>query len=70
MQPPFNAVLDPNTPNGRPLNFALTNHLIIPGVIVEGGVWKGDTIRWMANRYPDRNLYGFDSFEGLPENWR
>lgn len=69
-QPPYNSPLDLQKPNGRPLNFAVTNHVLIPGIIVEGGVWTGNTIKWLANQFPDRKLYGFDSFEGLPEKWR
>lgn len=38
------------------------------GVVAEFGVYSGDTLRRIAARRP--NAYGFDSFQGLPENWR
>jgi hypothetical protein len=41
-------------------------------LLLEFGVWRGDSIRFFAghNRSPKSVFYGFDSFEGLPENWR
>jgi Macrocin-O-methyltransferase (TylF) len=38
---------------------------------LEFGVFKGRTTRyWSAKlRHPDTRLHGFDSFEGLPEEW-
>jgi Macrocin-O-methyltransferase (TylF) len=38
---------------------------------LEFGVHKGDTTRYWANLLtnPRANLHGFDSFEGLPEDW-
>ena len=37
------------------------------GIIVEVGVWKGGSLRFMAERHKGRRFYGFDTFEGLPE---
>lgn len=41
-------------------------------LLLEFGVWKGDSTRFFAglNRSPASRFYGFDSFEGLPEDWR
>jgi hypothetical protein len=40
------------------------------GLVCEFGVFEGQTISYIAKRMPDRPVFGFDSFEGLPENWR
>jgi hypothetical protein len=42
---------------------------LIDGEILEFGVYQGGTINFMAERFPNQTLYGFDSFEGLPEDW-
>lgn len=39
------------------------------GEVLEFGVWSGVTINIMAEKFPNDKLHGFDSFEGLPENW-
>jgi hypothetical protein len=54
--------------NGNPISFGdmLTNR--IDGLVLEFGVASGNTIREISN-YCDK-VYGFDSFEGLPEDWR
>jgi len=51
------------------LDFAIKN-IEINGVILEFGVFTGDTINYIANKLPNKKIYGFDSFEGLPEKWR
>jgi len=38
---------------------------------LEFGVFRGESMRYWAEklRHPDACLHGFDSFEGLPEEW-
>lgn len=38
-------------------------------LIMEFGCWKGDSIKFIANHFKNNKVYGFDSFEGLPEQW-
>ena len=40
------------------------------GIYLEFGVYKGKTVNLIAEAFPDKIIYGFDSFEGLPEDWR
>ena len=39
------------------------------GLILEFGVFKGKSLGYMAERLPRHQLFGFDTFEGLPEPW-
>lgn len=39
------------------------------GIMMECGVWTGRSINAMAKLFPNRRVYGFDSFEGLSEDW-
>lgn len=39
------------------------------GLMIECGVFEGRSINAMAANVPDRTVYGFDSFEGLEEDW-
>jgi hypothetical protein len=39
------------------------------GHILELGVYKGGSTRALAGIFPDQIIHGFDSFEGLPDDW-
>lgn len=39
------------------------------GLIAEFGVFEGKTINHIASLVPHETIFGFDSFEGLPEYW-
>jgi hypothetical protein len=38
-------------------------------IIAEFGVWKGESINYFAKKCPKAQVFGFDSFEGLEEDW-
>lgn len=40
------------------------------GFICELGVYRGHSLNELARRNPSEKVYGFDTFEGLPEFWR
>lgn len=40
------------------------------GLHLEFGVWRGNSIRRCAQRFPQTQWYGFDSFEGFPDDGR
>ncbi len=41
----------------------------LSGHFLEFGVWNGYSINYFAKRYPNQIFYGFDSFQGLAEDW-
>lgn len=41
----------------------------INGLWIEFGVFKGETIKFIANQFPNQIIFGLDSFQGLPEDW-
>ena len=43
--------------------------IISEGDILEFGVWYGKSINYMSKKLKNRKFYGFDSFEGLQEDW-
>ena len=45
------------------------SRIAVDGIIAEFGVNRGGTISFIAKRRPNDKAYGFDSFEGLPEDW-
>jgi hypothetical protein len=40
------------------------------GLALEFGVYSGATLKIIAAAREDQRVYGFDSFQGLPETWR
>jgi hypothetical protein len=49
---------------------ALAEISLRDGLNLEFGVWSGKTINRFADALgPGRTIHGFDSFEGLPEDW-
>lgn len=52
----------------RLLEFAIDN-TTVDGKFMEFGVYKGESLNFIANRRKQETIYGFDSFEGLPESW-
>lgn len=44
--------------------------ITLDGLILEFGVYKGGTAKILSKLLPDKTIYGFDSFEGLPEDWQ
>jgi predicted O-methyltransferase YrrM len=42
----------------------------VPGLVLEFGVATGTTLRILAEELPERSIFGFDAFTGLPEDWR
>lgn len=40
-----------------------------PGLVLEFGVYFGRSLRMLADLLPGRRIHGFDSFQGLPEDW-
>lgn len=40
------------------------------GFICELGVFKGESLNQIARQRPQKTIYGFDTFDGLPEFWR
>jgi len=48
---------------------AVAGEVPAQGLILEFGVRNGHSINHLGEIFPDRKVYGFDSFEGLPEAW-
>ena len=46
------------------------DHVETPGLALEFGVATGKTINLLSSLLPDLRFIGFDSFKGLPEDWR
>lgn len=51
------------------LQYAMTS-AELEGMICEFGVFEGGTLNRIAEHFSDQPVFGFDTFGGLPENWR
>jgi len=54
----------------RLMKYALGQRSVNGGLICEFGVHEGESINRIARWVPDAEIHGFDSFEGLPEEWQ
>lgn len=56
------------------IHLALQNVSITNGLVMEFGVYFGKTLRMIASHFynvdPSIEVHGFDTFDGLPEDWR
>lgn len=59
----------PVAPNQHVLLKTALRAAEVEGGIYEFGVFKGTSINAIASFVSPRKVYGFDSFEGLPEDW-
>lgn len=50
-------------------NYAAKSAILEKGLILEFGVFRGKSINHFAKIFADQQLHGFDSFEGLAEDW-
>jgi hypothetical protein len=46
-----------------------TKPLLAQGLVLEFGVATGRTLNQFARWFPGTTVYGFDGFQGLPEDW-
>lgn len=47
----------------------ISNHSTIDGDVAEMGVYNGESLKIIEEVFPNDNIFGFDSFEGIPEEW-
>ncbi len=61
----------PEFPTRDDLYRHLASRLKEPISYLEFGVWQGASIKsWCSlNKHPESRFYGFDTFDGLPEDW-
>ena len=55
--------------SSRQLLDLVLQNVVDPGMILEFGVYRGDSLRYISNRMRQRQIHGFDCFEGLPMDW-
>ena len=59
----------PHFPDKFSLLDAAIGAVSTEGLFCEFGVYNGESINFIASRIKAKAIYGFDSFEGLPEDW-
>lgn len=67
------ALLSPTAPAASSTNVLRSTIEILgeaPGLRLEFGVWRGRSIKMCAERFPNQQWVGFDSFEGFPDDGR
>jgi hypothetical protein len=58
------------SPSGREVLLHSLEQAPKEGLVLEFGVWTGRSINIIAEKVgSSRRVHGFDSFEGLPEDW-
>ncbi|MES2710348.1 MAG: class I SAM-dependent methyltransferase [Pseudomonadota bacterium] len=60
----------PRFPDAEAFLDAMVTQAPQDGLILEFGVFSGQSITQIAKRRPGHPVHGFDSFSGLPEFWR
>jgi hypothetical protein len=63
---------DPKLRPGQLLNWVLRGkgvHVPVTGLVLEFGVFNGQSINKLGRSLAPQPVFGFDSFEGLPEDW-
>lgn len=50
------------------LSYAM-GKVALDGLVLEFGVYSGETVNHIAAFFKDKRVFGFDSFEGLKEDW-
>ena len=63
-------ILDEDIRKAPSVSFASYFWSLPRGLVLELGVASGASIKKIATLLPDRTIYGFDSFKGLPEDWK
>ena len=61
--------LNSNTIRGYALDDALENDKEAGYFYIEFGVYSGTSINFFSKKLNNKKIYGFDSFEGLKEDW-
>ena len=46
------------------------NNVDLDGLLLEFGVFEGESINFFSKHINDHTIYGFDTFEGLIEDWK